>query len=133
MTTCFFSSEKRIFLNILPWVKDSALLEVKHRFCKKSPLGVLSKWAFAVWSRPTASIAGLFVLLIATLAALAPLIAPTNPYDLATVSILDGRLPPGSRISFTRFRLLELVTPDTSFTRRFAVRGGGAELLREQQ
>ena len=68
------------------------------RATASSPLGVLSKWAFAVWSRPTASIAGLFVLLIATLAALAPLIAPTNPYDLATVSILDGRLPPGQEM-----------------------------------
>ena len=63
-----------------------------------SPLGALSKWALVVWSRPSASISGLFVLLIATLAALAPLIAPTNPYDLATVSILDGRLPPGKEM-----------------------------------
>ena len=62
------------------------------------PLGALSKWALTVWSRPSASISGLFVLLIATLAALAPLIAPTNPYDLATVSILDGRLPPGQEM-----------------------------------
>ena len=63
-----------------------------------APQGALSKWALAVWSRPSASISGLFVLLIATLAALAPLIAPTNPYDLATVSILDGRLPPGQEM-----------------------------------
>ena len=60
--------------------------------------GALSKWAHAAWSRPSAFISGLFVLLIATLAALAPLIAPTNPYDLATVSILDGRLPPGQEM-----------------------------------
>ena len=60
--------------------------------------GTLSKWAHAAWSRPSAFISGLFVLLIATLAALAPLIAPTNPYDLATVSILDGRLPPGQEM-----------------------------------
>jgi peptide/nickel transport system permease protein len=38
------------------------------------------------------------VLLIATLAVLAPLIAPTNPYDLARVSILDGRLSPGQEM-----------------------------------
>lgn len=62
------------------------------------PLGAYSKWTHAVWSRPSASISGLFVALIATLAALAPLIAPTNPYDLATVSILDGRLPPGQEM-----------------------------------
>ena len=49
-------------------------------------------------SRPSALISGLFVLLIAALAALAPFIAPTNPYDLSTVSILDGRLAPGQQM-----------------------------------
>src|SRR3546814_14439248 len=38
------------------------------------------------------------VLLVAVilLAAFAPLISPQNPYDLAQLDILDGRLPPGS-------------------------------------
>ena len=49
-------------------------------------------------SRPSALISGLFVLVIAALAALAPFIAPTNPYDLSTVSILDGRLAPGQQM-----------------------------------
>ncbi|MEM0945974.1 MAG: ABC transporter permease [Pseudomonadota bacterium] len=35
-------------------------------------------------------------LIIVTLAILAPWITPQNPYDLAQVSVLDGRLPPGS-------------------------------------
>src|SRR3546814_15221955 len=37
------------------------------------------------------------VLLVAVilLAAFAPLISPQNPYDLAQLDILDGRLPPG--------------------------------------
>lgn len=34
--------------------------------------------------------------LIVVLALLAPFIAPQNPYDLAQVDILDGRLPPGA-------------------------------------
>ena len=34
---------------------------------------------------------------IALLAILAPLIAPQNPYDLAVLDIMDGRLEPGSR------------------------------------
>lgn len=35
-------------------------------------------------------------LIIVVLAILAPWITPQNPYDLAQVSVLDGRLPPGS-------------------------------------
>jgi peptide/nickel transport system permease protein len=36
--------------------------------------------------------------LIVASAVFAPLIAPTNPYDLSTVSILDGRLEPGEEM-----------------------------------
>jgi len=40
---------------------------------------------------------GLVVLLVVILIALlAPLISPQNPYDLAALDLLDGRLPPGS-------------------------------------
>jgi peptide/nickel transport system permease protein len=35
-------------------------------------------------------------LVIVLLAIFAPLISPQNPYDLAEIDILDGRLPPGS-------------------------------------
>ena len=35
--------------------------------------------------------------LIVVLALLAPWITPQNPYDLAQVDVLDGKLPPGSR------------------------------------
>ncbi|QRG06238.1 ABC transporter permease [Xanthobacter dioxanivorans] len=43
------------------------------------------------------AMAGLLTVLAITLVALlAPLIAPQNPYDLAHLDILDGRLPPGS-------------------------------------
>jgi len=41
-----------------------------------------------------AGLAGFVV--IATLAIFAPWITPQNPYDLAQLDILDGRLPPGS-------------------------------------
>ena len=60
--------------------------------------GFISIRADVLLSRPSALISGLFVLLIAALAALAPFIAPTNPYDLSTVSILDGRLAPGQQM-----------------------------------
>jgi peptide/nickel transport system permease protein len=36
------------------------------------------------------------VLVITILAVIAPWIAPQNPYDLAQLDIMDGRLPPGS-------------------------------------
>src|ERR1700712_2714702 len=43
------------------------------------------------------AVAGLVVfILIAAAAILAPLITPQNPYDLAQLDIMDGRLPPGS-------------------------------------
>jgi len=35
--------------------------------------------------------------IIVFIALFAPFISPTNPYDLATVSILDAKLPPGSK------------------------------------
>jgi peptide/nickel transport system permease protein len=43
------------------------------------------------------AVSGLAVLVAVVLAVLlAPFITPQNPYDLAQLSILDGRLPPGS-------------------------------------
>lgn len=45
------------------------------------------------------AIAGFIVIsIIALLAIFAPWIAPTNPYDLATVSIMDSRLSPGEQM-----------------------------------
>ena len=43
------------------------------------------------------ALAGLIIVAIFVIAAIfAPLLAPQNPYDLAQLDILDGRLPPGS-------------------------------------
>ena len=43
------------------------------------------------------ALAGLVAFVLIVLAAIfAPLIAPQNPYDLAQLDIMDGRLPPGS-------------------------------------
>ena len=43
------------------------------------------------------SVCALLVLLgIVLIAVLAPFISPQNPYDLAEIDIMDGRLPPGS-------------------------------------
>ena len=46
-------------------------------------------------SQPATLVSGILLILIALCAIFAPLIAPTNPYDLAVVSIMDGRLAPG--------------------------------------
>ena len=43
-----------------------------------------------------ATVALLVFVIIVLLAILAPWITPQNPYDLAQVTIMDGRLPPGS-------------------------------------
>ncbi|MDE0761607.1 MAG: ABC transporter permease [Planktomarina sp.] len=48
--------------------------------------------------QPATLVSGVLLLLIALCAIFAPLIAPTNPYDLAIVSIMDGRLAPGERM-----------------------------------
>jgi len=49
-------------------------------------------------TQPATLVSGVLLLLIALCAIFAPLIAPTNPYDLAIVSIMDGRLAPGERM-----------------------------------
>jgi peptide/nickel transport system permease protein len=44
-----------------------------------------------------AAVALVVLLIIVVLAALAPVIAPQNPYDLATVDVMDSRQPPGGK------------------------------------
>jgi peptide/nickel transport system permease protein len=44
----------------------------------------------------TALVALAVLLLLVAAAAFAPVISPQNPYDLAQLDVLDGRLPPGS-------------------------------------
>jgi peptide/nickel transport system permease protein len=46
---------------------------------------------------PVAVTALALVVLLIALALLAPWVAPQNPYDLAQLSIMDNKLPPGSR------------------------------------
>ena len=58
----------------------------------------ISKTMQAILSKPTTLISGFLLILIVASAVFAPLIAPTNPYDLSTVSILDGRLEPGEEM-----------------------------------
>ena len=46
---------------------------------------------------PTALLALAVIVLLLGVALAAPLVAPQNPYDLAQLSIMDNRLPPGAR------------------------------------
>ena len=50
------------------------------------------------FSQPTTFVSGVLLLLVVLCAIFAPLIAPTDPYDLSVVSILDGRLAPGEQM-----------------------------------
>lgn len=44
----------------------------------------------------SATVAAILLLVLVAASVLAPWIAPQNPYDLASITILDGRMPPGS-------------------------------------
>jgi peptide/nickel transport system permease protein len=46
-------------------------------------------------SRPTTRGAAILLGIMVALALLAPVIAPQNPHDLASLSVMDNRLPPG--------------------------------------
>ena len=53
---------------------------------------------FAEFAENRAALIGLAMcIVLLLLAVFAPLIAPQNPYDARSLSILDGRLPPGSK------------------------------------
>ena len=60
---------------------------------EQSGLGLIRNF-----SQPITFISGVLLLLVVLCSTFAPLIAPTNPYDLSVVSILDGRLAPGEQM-----------------------------------
>ena len=55
---------------------------------------------------PVATISLIGIVVIVLCAVFAPWITPTNPYDLATVDILDSRLPPGEKSMMNGFTFL---------------------------
>ena len=65
---------------------------------KKVSVGKISAIIKENFSEPTTIVSGILLLLVTICATFAPLIAPTNPYDLAVVSIMDGRLAPGEKM-----------------------------------
>ena len=65
---------------------------------KKVSVGKISAIIKENFSEPTTIVSGILLFLVTICATFAPLIAPTNPYDLAVVSIMDGRLAPGEKM-----------------------------------
>ena len=63
------------------------------------PATAPSRWrVLALFMESPVAVAGLALFLIMAIASLlAPLIAPQNPFDIATLDIFDSLLPPGSR------------------------------------
>jgi peptide/nickel transport system permease protein len=51
----------------------------------------------SLFGKPAVAAATCVCLLLVGIALLAPWIAPQNPYDLAALNLVDGRLPPGAR------------------------------------
>lgn len=72
--------------------------DLKATFALRPSNEGISKTIQAIISKPTTAISGFLLILIVASALFAPLIAPTNPYDLSTVSILNGRLAPGEEM-----------------------------------
>ena len=56
----------------------------------------LARFAADFAANPIAVFGALLFLAILLLAVFAPLVSPQNPYDLAQLDVMDGRLPPGS-------------------------------------
>jgi len=50
-----------------------------------------------MFGRPAVALASLTCIALIIVAIFAPWLAPQNPYDLAALDIVDGRLPPGAR------------------------------------
>ncbi|MGF6233252.1 peptide/nickel transport system permease protein [Inquilinus ginsengisoli] len=58
--------------------------------------GILAQALRGILGSKAATLAAIACLALVAVAILAPWIAPQDPYDLASLSIMDGRLPPGS-------------------------------------
>lgn len=58
--------------------------------------GILGRILLGIWGSPKAVIAAILCLLFLLTALFGPYLTPQDPYDLAALSIMDSKLPPGS-------------------------------------
>lgn len=56
---------------------------------------LFGRFVFAFFASKTATVAFIVLCVIVGIALFASMISPQNPYDLAVVSVIDARLPPG--------------------------------------
>lgn len=80
---------------------DPHLIAPDDEFDRRPPLPLpvaarlgLPGWVQGLFARPSALLALLLLVTFALVALLVPLVAPTNPYDLASLDLFDSRLPP---------------------------------------
>ena len=72
--------------------------EIKFIYENKINIGTNSKTLLRKFNRPSTLISLGLLFLIIFCALFASILAPTNPYDLKVVSILDSRLSPGDKM-----------------------------------
>ena len=72
--------------------------EIKFIYENKIDIGTNSKILLRKFTRPSTLISLGLLFLIIFCALFASILAPTNPYDLKVVSILDSRLSPGDKM-----------------------------------
>ena len=70
------------------------LNHAKHPSADQSPL---RRFMSDFFDSPVALVSSIVLCVIVFIAVFAPYLSPQNPYDLAVVDILDGRLPPGEQ------------------------------------
>ena len=74
------------------------MIKTKYFSIDKFSVGTNSKILLKKFTKPSTLISLGLLFLIIFCAILAPILAPTNPYDLKVVSILDSRLSPGDKM-----------------------------------
>jgi len=60
-----------------------------------------SDFMYSLLRTPTALISMIVCIILATCALFAPWLAPTNPFDMSAINLMNGFTPPGTANEFT--------------------------------